>query len=433
MKKICLLSLMLFAFMGMARAYDSATSGTTYYGSNCAAYGLGDGTVAIYQYYTTDGQTEVVYPATIQVWNGETMTAEYEVSAVGVSEWGSTYLGSNKTYQYDGSVTSIVFSEGIKTINASAFYEMTSLRSVSLPSTLTTIGDYAFTSCDALTTINSYATTAPTLGTDALKGKASWDAIATNCVLKVPDGCVANYAAYTFDNTQTWTYYDAFYGSNKIHELSYPSITTAGYSTYYNTYGYTMPEGVEGYIIDWTYEGKANLVKIFNPGDEVCANIALLWKSTTDLDEDTWYTVEALASGGGTATWPTYVDADNATQYYTNLLNGTQTEQTITAYEGSYYYYKLANDDSNGLGWYWGANDGGVFTNGAHKAYLALGQSSAGARHFISMLGGETTGLKELSEQKEVANKEYFNLSGQRVVNPGKGLYIVNGKKVVVK
>ena len=430
MKKF-LLSFALLAAATSGFAYDSATSGTTYYGSNCAAYGLADGTVAIYTYYTTDGQTEVTYPATIQVYDGETLTAEYEVSAVGVSGWGSTYFGSDKTYQYNGTVTSIVLSEGIKTINASAFYEMTSLQSVSLPTTLTTIGDYAFNSCDALATITSYATTAPALGTDALKGKASWDAIAANCVLKVPDGCTANYAAYTFDNTQTWTYYDTFYSSHKIHELTYPSITTAGWSTYYNTYGYKLPTGVEGYIIDWTYEGKANLVKVYDAGDEVVANIALLWKSATDLTEETWYTVEALSSGGNTATWPTYQDASDQTQYYTNLLNGTQTEQTITAYEGSYYYYKLANDGTKGLGWYWGANDGGVFTNGAHKAYLALAQSS-GARSFISMFDNETTGIGQIANRQS-SNGQYFDLSGRRVAQPTKGLYIMNGKKVIVK
>ena len=32
-----------------------------------------------------------------------------------------------------------------------------------------------------------------------------------------------------------------------------------------------------------------------------------------------------------------------------------------------------------------------------------------------------------------VENGTYYNLAGQRVNNPTKGLYIVNGKKVIVK
>ena len=33
----------------------------------------------------------------------------------------------------------------------------------------------------------------------------------------------------------------------------------------------------------------------------------------------------------------------------------------------------------------------------------------------------------------EEVRGEYYNLAGQRAVNPKKGLYIVNGKKVIIK
>ena len=427
MKKL-ILSLMLLMGAMSSFAYDAATSGTVYYGSNCAAYGLADGTVAIYQYYTSDDQTEVVFPSSIQIWTTEEpfeITAEYEVSAVGVSGWGSIYLGSSSTYQYNGSVTSLVFSEGIKTINTSAFYEMTSLSSITLPSTLTTIGDYAFTSCDNLKTITCKATSL-SLGTDALKGLSSWDYIAANCVITVPDGCTANYAAYTFDNTQTWTYWDQFYSNNNIHESSSFTIGTEGYATYFNTYGYTLPEGVEGYIVNWTYDGKANIEKIYEAGDAVCDNIALLLKSTTDLEETTTFDIEVLSSYGNTATWP----VDGEGNYYPNLLSGTQTEQDITAWEGDYYYYKLANGDK-GLGWYWGAEDGGVFTNAAHKAYLAVAKD-AGANSFISLFD-ELNVISQTITTSDNCDAVY-TISGVRV-NPNnlhRGIYIRNGKKILI-
>lgn len=428
MKKI-LLSLLALCVAVSASAYDTAASGTSYYGSGCAAYGLADGTVAIYTYYTSDGQTEVVFPSTIQVWEGETMKAEYEVSAVGVDGWSSIYLGNDKTYQYDGSVTSVVVSEGIKTINASAFYEMTSLQKLTLPSTLTTIGDYAFNSCDNLKEI-SCAAPQLTLGTDAFKGKASWDAITAGCVLTVPDGCTANYAAYTFDNTKEWTYYDQFYASQNIREAASFTIGTDGIATYYNDYGYIMPEGVEGYLINWTNEGKANLVKVYEGGDAVCDKIALLLKSSSELTEATEFKFSVLSSGGNTATWP----MSDETNYYSNLLNGTQTEQTIAAYDGDYYYYKLAKDTENGIGWYWGATDGGVFTNGAHRAYLALTKSSAGSRSFISLFDSDPTAVSKLqaANTTDAANAVY-DLQGRRVSNPTRGLYIVGGRKIAIK
>lgn len=399
-------------------AYDTATSGTTYYGSNCAAYGLSDGTVAISNYYTTDGQTEVTFPATIKTNDG----AEYEVSAVGVDGWKNIYFVSASTYQYSGTVTSLVFSEGIKTINASAFYEMTSLQSITLPSTLTKLGDYAFNSCDNLKKIVSNASSI-TLGTEALKGKTSWDAITNNCTLVVPDGCTANYAANSLDNTKTWTYWDQFYTSKNIREASSFTIGANGCATYYNDYGYTLPEGVEGYIITDAADGAVTLTKIYDEGAQVCDKIALLLKSKTTLTEDKTFNIEVLSSGGNTATWP----MKNESDYYNNLINGVQTTQTITGYDGDYYYYKLANGDY-GLGWYWGATDGGVFELAAHRCFMGLLQSTSGAKSFMS-LDATATGINGLTVSKQTASDEMYNLQGMKVGKDYKGIVIKNGKK----
>ena len=64
------------------------------------------------------------------------------------------------------------------------------------------------------------------------------------------------------------------------------------------------------------------------------------------------------------------------------------------------------------------------------KAYLPLGGSDA--RSFLP-LDYETTGLRALLMNNEKVKKEIFSLSGQRVSQPKKGLYIIGGRKVVVK
>ena len=46
---------------------------------------------------------------------------------------------------------------------------------------------------------------------------------------------------------------------------------------------------------------------------------------------------------------------------------------------------------------------------------------------------GETTSIKGVEAQKFMENNKFYNLNGQEVQNPTKGLYIVNGKKVIVK
>lgn len=45
----------------------------------------------------------------------------------------------------------------------------------------------------------------------------------------------------------------------------------------------------------------------------------------------------------------------------------------------------------------------------------------------------EATGVNEVRGKKEEGRDEFYNLAGQRVAQPTKGLYIVNGKKVIVK
>ena len=67
----------------------------------------------------------------------------------------------------------------------------------------------------------------------------------------------------------------------------------------------------------------------------------------------------------------------------------------------------------------------------AHKAYLTV-SGSAQARA-LTFGDDETTGIVNIENQNDSFEGDFYNLSGQRVYAPTKGLYIVNGKKVVVK
>ena len=90
-------------------------------------------------------------------------------------------------------------------------------------------------------------------------------------------------------------------------------------------------------------------------------------------------------------------------------------------------------------------NDGDVYilhTDGAlHPAYKGtipfgkayLPKAEVGNAPFLSLVfGNETTGISNI-KAAERANGGFFNLAGQRVAQPTKGLYIVNGRKVVIK
>lgn len=118
-----------------------------------------------------------------------------------------------------------------------------------------------------------------------------------------------------------------------------------------------------------------------------------------------------------------------------NLLKGTDVEATTTA-TGDNNFYKLALDDEtkSKVGFYWGEANGGAFQNGAHRAYLALPKSSS-ARIKGFALEGSVTGITGITTT-ETANKAVYTLDGRRVSNGTKlpaGLYIVGGKKVIIK
>ena len=77
---------------------------------------------------------------------------------------------------------------------------------------------------------------------------------------------------------------------------------------------------------------------------------------------------------------------------------------------------------------------GGDVNVGANKAWITLTGIDPAARglDFIAFEGSGTTGI-ETVKANQAQNDEYFNLAGQRVAQPTKGLYIVNGKKVIIK
>ena len=113
--------------------------------------------------------------------------------------------------------------------------------------------------------------------------------------------------------------------------------------------------------------------------------------------------------------------------------------QVITAPddENEYLFYKLtldANDTDGSIGFYFGDDNGGTFSfSNDHKAYLAVPQNGDSNEGMSSIVVGDFTGISDIQPNKE-QNNEVYTLSGVRVKgNLPKGIYIVNGKKQIVK
>ena len=142
-----------------------------------------------------------------------------------------------------------------------------------------------------------------------------------------------------------------------------------------------------------------------------------------------------------------------------NLMATPATEKTINA-EAGYTLYRLTynnSTDKTGLGFYLGlvkdANGNVTSDNGSElkatpgKAYLKVSTgaatntaNAAPARGFVFPGDDETTGIGEIVIEGDAgisgsanANDRIYNLQGQQVTAPVKGLYIKNNKKVIIK
>lgn len=125
-----------------------------------------------------------------------------------------------------------------------------------------------------------------------------------------------------------------------------------------------------------------------------------------------------------------------------NLLHGTLTDE-LTDVDGAGKYYKLSYDKATGteIGFYYGAEDGAAFVNKGGKAFLALpatlnAAQLAGFSLFdLDNANSSTTGIEDATTTAN-AHVVIFDLNGRRVnANSidglSKGIYIVNGKKII--
>ncbi|WP_418857465.1 GLUG motif-containing protein [Segatella sp.] len=131
-----------------------------------------------------------------------------------------------------------------------------------------------------------------------------------------------------------------------------------------------------------------------------------------------------------------------------NHLVATPAEaKTVTAETGCKLYRLTYNkaEKKEGLGFYLGVDDGTSLKATPGKAYLQVYEddakdpsSAALARSFVFGGGNETTGIEGITimgtdVQRHGTIEGIFDLQGRKIVNPTKGIYIKNNKKVIIK
>ena len=191
-------------------------------------------------------------------------------------------------------------------------------------------------------------------------------------------------------------------GEDLTSEVVSIAITSAGWATFSCTKEVAIPEGVTAYVVSKKGEDKVTL-------SEIEGYIPAETGVVVSGDEGTY------------AATITNTDASIST---TNYLVAWTTAGEPSEND----YYTLAVDGNGPL---FKKSSGGILAAG--KAYLVL-PTSGEARLSIDFDGGVTTiAAPTAIATMEAGKAEVYNLQGQRVSTPTKGLYIVGGKKVMKK
>lgn len=242
-------------------------------------------------------------------------------------------------------------------------------------------------------------------------------------------------------------------------------ISSVGYATNARSYpvDYTLDEtllgtGVTAYKITGV------------SGSSVVASPVTKVPATTTTNQ-----YNGVMLHGSEGSWPLFTLDVNSTEetLKDNKLIGVVSGEATGALDqktGSNYNYVLSNGgytvkyetgqttgkvvgEASGVGFYLLLKDGTVLANNStytketpndYTAYLQLGEQYvmhtevgvSSARQFFSIdFGDETTDIKVIGSDssKTTSDDAFYSLQGVRLDNPGKGIYIRNGKMVVVK
>ncbi len=223
--------------------------------------------------------------------------------------------------------------------------------------------------------------------------------------------------------------------TNKVENAAVCKITTPSetfsmsfdqcdWATLYTDRSYTVPRGIETYCID--AEGKVEQLSDGTTAVSIAANTPLLLKGKQ----------------GDVCTFE-YTDASGSvveTALRGSTADGLTTTGSATLGDSDVYYYRLTCDEAHpDAGFYWAADGGGAFTNEAGRCYLVLPRANVPENRKEGFVLGEDdkeveTGIKHAESTRPAKGTTVFDITGRKVKTVTvPGLYIVNGKKTVLK
>ena len=392
-------------------------------------------------------------------------------------------------FAYCSGLTSITIPEGVTSIGDWAFYGCSSLTSITIPNGVTSIGDGTFSGCSSLTSI-TIPEGVTSIGQSAFYNCSGLTSITipervTSINREAFSGC-SGLTSVTIPECVTSIGYWAFSDCKSLTSITIPKgVTSIGYQTFYGCSSLTSvickskkPAYCEDGSVFSSYQPRL----IIPIGSEEAYASATAWKEFTNrsvfktfdhavatfadaekIDLDNAYQV------GDEKTFAAAATKDlKAYQFTGNAVNGTiygtevkgivpaGTGLLMSGTEGATYVFPLTSGDAtadvsgnklvgvttdtnlstltDGNSHYVYDND--VFrlqntgTIAANKAYLSLPTSDTDK---INVSLGGATGIEDIAADNE-DHGAWYTLDGVKVNEKPtvKGLYIHNGKKVIV-
>lgn len=203
------------------------------------------------------------------------------------------------------------------------------------------------------------------------------------------------------------------------------TITEASYATYYTDKAFIMPDGVKGGIVtERPQNGGLVLTYYYTPGSLVPPLTPIV-----------------LKGNAGKYIFPLTSTTEEAPAG--NLLRGTLSDGNTASNDDASgtTYYQLSMEEE-GIGFYYGADNGAAFDIGANKAYLVL---TTEQQQSMKQTGLIFTDIEEdvpaaiapISPAAHSAAPSLYDLGGRQVQPKHgtlpQGIYIMNGQKVLVR
>lgn len=191
------------------------------------------------------------------------------------------------------------------------------------------------------------------------------------------------------------------------------TIGSTGYATlYYSGRAIKIPTGLTAYTMK-VENGKIVKSRAYSEGETLPKATAVILRGKPGK-----YNLDTSTEEGTT---------DN-----NNQLKGSDTKANTTGNDGDYFFYMLANKDGEGVGFYWGAENGAAFLNGEHKAYLAIPKTdtygSAAKPCYVFAEDAATAIGKTNGNETKPAS---YTLDGRLCPRGAKGIVISNGRKTI--